>query len=168
MIDDENPGSPSFEDEPLGDPGSAPEHTEDPTEGAPLDRLPPPAFPPGQRRTWVHRPRPGSSVLQNPPDDGSIPHDALYAPDAPIRRMVDPGEMGSASPGSGDPTPRGPSPDSLSPDDVADLLMELAREVRNGRTGRLLWNPGASPLEGAIRGLLSGYLRYPGQGADHA
>lgn len=168
MIDDGNPSSSSFEDELLRRPGAAAEHTEDPSEGGPLDRLPPPAFPPGQRRTWVHRPRPGSSVLQEDPrDGGSIPQDALYAPDAPIRRIADPGEMGSAHPGSGDLTPR-EATGSLSQDDVADLLMELARQVRNGRTGRLLWNPGASPLEGAIRGLLAGYFRYPGQGADEA
>jgi hypothetical protein len=167
MIDDDRSAPSSSEDETLRRSGSAPAATGEHSSDAPLDRLPPPAFPPGHRRAWVHRPRPDSSALQDPGGGGSIPPDALYAPDAPIRRMEDPGEMGQAGPGSGDPI-RGPAPDSLSPDDVADLLMELAREVRNGRTGRLLWNPAASPLEGAIRGLLSGYLRYPGKGTERA
>jgi hypothetical protein len=50
--------------------------------GPELDRLPPPAFPPGMRRAAVHRPvtATGSDV-----DDGGL-GDALILPDEPIRR----------------------------------------------------------------------------------
>lgn len=116
------------------------------------DPLPPPAFPPGDRRYRIHRPRaPGAT---NGEDAGGLPSDAFSAPDAPIRRIEKPGAP--ATPGAG----MWERPASArSADAVAGLLEELAREVRRKRRGRLLWKPGASPLEGALRGLLSGFLR---------
>jgi len=47
----------------------------------------------------------------------------------------------------------------LSDEDVATLLVDLAAEIRDYEGGRFLWKPHVSPLEGAIRGLVSGYLR---------
>ncbi len=125
-----------------------------------VDRLPPPAFPPGQRRDWVHRPRhtPGDASVT--PAEGSIPEDALYAPDEPIRRIDDPSHVGEA--GSRDPL-LDPADDEsgqrLSDEDVATILINLAAEIRDHEGGRFLWKSNVTPFEGAIRGLVSGYLR---------
>lgn len=114
------------------------------------DPLPPPAFPPGDRRYRIHRPRaPGAT---NGEDRGGLPSDAFSAPDAPIRRIEKPGGPGTLGASERPASAR-------TADAVAGLLEELAREVRRKRVGRLLWKPGASPLEGALRGLLSGFLR---------
>lgn len=123
------------------------------------DRLPPPAFPPGQRRDWVHRPRHGSGESPETPTEGSIPDDALYAPDEPIRRIDDP-SGGSGGEGSRDPLlPLTDTGDRLSDEDVATLLMDLAAEIRDHQAGRFLWKAYVTPFEGAVRGLVSGYLR---------
>ena len=122
------------------------------------DRLPPPAFPPGQRRDWVHRPR-ESPTDHAGAEEGTIPDDAFLGPNEPIRRIDDPGE---GSGGGAIPTPEATRDDGerqLSDEDIASLLVELAREIRGHEGGRLLWKPGVPPLEGAVRGLLSGYLR---------
>lgn len=123
--------------------------------------LPPPAFPPGDRRYRIHRPR-AESAANGDGGDG-FPTDAFSPPDGPIRRIEKPTDP-AAAPGGGAwklPSSAGTA------DAVAGLLEELAREVRRKRRGRLLWKPGASPLEGALRGLLSGFLREEaGDGPD--
>lgn len=146
--------------------GTGPDAVPEPRMGSRLDRLPPPAFPPGHRRSWVHRPRPDSTGGEMDVTSASdpFPADAFSSPDAPIRRIQDPAEaagqarIGGVGLGDGEYDAMA---SSMSRDDVADVLMELAREVRVHQSGRLLWKPGASPLEGALRGLLSGFLREP-------
>jgi hypothetical protein len=121
------------------------------------DRLPPPAFPPGHRRSWVHRPR------RVGPDEGmgggTIPEDAFYSPDAPLRRIESlPDDDVELLPHSEEEGSQ-PLISPLSDESVAQLLENLAREIRDYDGGRFLWRPDVSPLEGAVRGLLSGYLR---------
>ncbi len=115
------------------------------------DRLPPPAFPPGQRRAWVHRPR----TREGEPQDqgGAIPDDAFFSPHDPLRRIEDLHAHGGQSAEEEAPERH------LSDEEVATLLEQLAREIRNYEGGRFLWKAGVPPLEGAIRGLISGYLR---------
>ena len=104
-------------------------------------RLPPPAFPPGHRRDWVHRPR--QSVGGGRSATGEIPSEAfLSTDDGPTSAS---GSMGSQ--------------ESISDEEVAGILESLAQEIRDYTGGRFLWKPGVPPLEGAIRGLVSGYLR---------
>lgn len=144
--------------------GGLPRDASTPSPEGASDRLPPPAFPPGHRRSWVHRPRAVPPEVERDDETDSIPADAFYAPDEPIRRIEDPAGLEGAQVGGmrpGEDQSVTPGRTDLSTDDVADLLMELAREVRARRSGRLLWQPSSSPLEGALRGLLAGYLRHP-------
>lgn len=144
--------------------GGYPRHASTPSPERASDRLPPPAFPPGHRRSWVHRPRAVPPEVDGDDRTDSIPDDAFYAPDEPIRRIEDPESLEGARAGGIRPEESQSGTlgrTDLSPDDVADLLMELAREVRARRSGRLLWQPSSSPFEGALRGLLAGYLRHP-------
>ncbi|TVR58781.1 MAG: hypothetical protein EA422_15860 [Gemmatimonadales bacterium] len=104
-------------------------------------RLPPPAFPPGRRRDWVHRPRRleggGRSAT------GEIPSAAFLS--------TDEGHSGPPNPVV--------DQESISDEQVAEILESLAQEIRDYSGGRFLWKPGVPPLEGALRGLVSGYLR---------
>lgn len=122
------------------------------------DRLPPPAFPPGNRRDWVHRPRVSSSAREEEGTDGTIPDEAFHDPQDPIRR-IDPLESPVGDRHEHRPDPLQVSATELTYDDVADMLEKLAREVRGHQGGRFLWKAGVTPLEGALRGLLSGYLK---------
>jgi hypothetical protein len=120
-------------------------------------RLPPPAFPPGNRRDWVHRPRTRSGRSAEA-GDGGIPDDALLDPGEPIRRIETLTDRGEENPTAG----MGMEPSSGHPvslEEVASILERLAREVRGHSGGRFLWKADVTPLEGALRGLLSGYLR---------
>lgn len=128
-----------------------PSTAEAPSSAAGATPLPPPAFPPGHRRERVHRPR---SRGEKGADGDGFPAEAFYAPDAPIRRIEAPEVLSARE----DPAPPAAT---IEPDEVARLLDELAGEVRANPRGRLVWRPGASPLEGALRGLLSGFLRDP-------
>lgn len=104
-------------------------------------RLPPPAFPPGHRRDWVHRPRPSEAGGQSA--TGEIPSEAFLStdegPSRNVHAVVD--------------------QESITDEEVARILESLAQEIRDYTGGRFLWKPGVPPLEGAIRGLVSGYLR---------
>ena len=61
---------------PEGGPGPGPE----------LDRLPPPAFPPGSRRSSVHEARVAVDEEEVEEGDDDFPRDAFISPDDPIRR----------------------------------------------------------------------------------
>jgi hypothetical protein len=129
----------------------------------PMDRLPPPAFPPGHRRDRIHRPRSTGSA-----GGGAFPAEAFFSPDDPIRRPPDEGGKGEGDAWPGPPrAPRvrrridaeHPSFPAPTAPEIADLLEELAHEIRSLGTGRFHWRAGAPPLEAALRGVLSGYLR---------
>jgi hypothetical protein len=128
-------------------------------------RLPPPAFPPGHRRGWVHRPK-SSRDSTSEEARGEIPDDAFFAPEGPIRRSrPDPEAVGEAAATGSAPRDPGTS-SSPSRDEVALLLEGLARELRSQREGRLPFRTGAPALELALRGLISGFLRHPASRDD--
>lgn len=105
-------------------------------------RLPPPAFPPGHRRGWVHRPRAAEGGTGEASTTGEIPTHAYLSPDeGPSRRL------------------QAADQQAMSDVEVAEILETLAQEIRDYQGGRFLWKAGVTPLEGAIRGLISGYLR---------
>ncbi len=105
-------------------------------------RLPPPAFPPGHRRGWVHRPRAVDGRPGDVSTTGEIPTHAYLSPDeGPSRRLKEAEQR------------------TMSDVEVAEILETLAQEIRDYQGGRFLWKAGVAPLEGAIRGLISGYLR---------
>jgi len=167
------------------------------TKGSPrgpeLDRLPPPAFPPGDRRAWVPR-----ATRAAGRDDPDLSAGALISPEEPIRRIGDtfdeeafispddPFEhAGDAAPeqggggeadqeagevtGIGDPDPEAYRSVAAyagprDPDQVAGALEELARSLREQGTAALTTSPHLSPFESALRGFLGGYM--VGRGGD--
>ncbi len=90
---------------------------------------------------------------------GTIPEDAFYSPDAPLRRIESLPEDDTELPSDSEEERAQALRPPLSDESVAQLLENLAREIRDYDGGRFLWRPDVSPLEGAVRGLLSGYLR---------
>jgi len=145
-------------------PRTADPMTEDPVEDRErmhrrADRLPPPAFPPGNRRDWLHQPRSTDAQHDGGSGHGGIPDEAFYTPRDSIRRISTLGPAGGQGKEPDAGTTISLAETELSYEDVALILEELAREIRGYQGGRFLWKPGVSPLEGALRGLLSGYLR---------
>lgn len=90
---------------------------------------------------------------------GTIPEDAFYSPDAPLRRIEALPDDEDRLPDSEEEIAQAAHRSPLSDESVAQLLENLAREIRDYDGGRFLWRQDVSPLEGAVRGLLSGYLR---------
>ncbi len=156
MIDPSDPWSAPADGRPRSSSNSEPSHAHDSRSNR-GDRLPPPAFPPGHRRGWVHRPR--SADPQVGMGGGTIPEDAFYSPDAPLRRIESLPEDDTELPSDSEEERAQALRPPLSDESVAQLLENLAREIRDYDGGRFLWRPDVSPLEGAVRGLLSGYLR---------
>jgi hypothetical protein len=147
--------------------------------GPELDRLPPPAFPPGTRR--IHAPRTASGVASGPE---GFPDGVLISPDEPIRRIGegfpegafispdDPIDAGGADEeevqgevtgiGSYDPEPYRPAgrigANPQDPEQVASVLEGLARGLRENGSAALAPDAYLSPFESALRGFLGGYL----------
>lgn len=155
--------------------------------GPELDRLPPPAFPPGNRRAWVPR-----ATRATAGDDSGLPEGAVIGPDEPVRRIGDEfDEEAFISPddpidqaaggASGSPGTQGDTDESVEvtgigssdpdayrsvatyagprdPEQVANVLDELANSLREQGTAALTTPPHLSPFESALRGFLGGYM----------
>ncbi len=149
--------------------------------GPELDRLPPPVFPPGSRRTAVRYQ--AASTMQEGGEDAGVPADAFISPDEPIRRSD---EWDEALISPDDPIvrrepPRAPAdgddvevtgigagervyPDevlSANPIDVERLagrLETLARDLREKGAAALRVPPDADGTDAVLRAFLSGYL----------
>ena len=106
-------------------------------------RLLPPAFPPGYRRGWVHSSGTGAGGEGETARSGD---GRTQPPGSPV--------TGYRSREAQEPA-ASPVPDL----EVAEILETVAREIRDYQGGRFLWKAGVSPLEGAIRGFVAGYLR---------
>jgi hypothetical protein len=146
--------------------------------GPELDRLPPPVFPPGTRRTHARRADAGSTTGGEGFPDGALispdepirrigegfPEGAFISPDDPIDTIRDDGEeegevtgMGSHDPERYHPVGRaGANP--RDPEQVASMLEGLARGLRESGSAALGPDPYLSPFESALRGFLGGYL----------
>lgn len=101
--------------------------------GPELDRLPPPAFPPGSRRSSVPRPRstPDAESPAAGGDESDLPDEALISPDDPIRKE-----------GRGIPDDAFISPD--------DPLVPANRDEEEGTVtgmGEFLESPGGKALQ---------------------
>jgi hypothetical protein len=144
--------------------------------GPELDRLPPPAFPPGTRRSrtaWA-----GSGSAAGPED---LPEGVLISPDEPIRRIgegfpegafispddpidTDQEEVEGEVTGIGnyDPEPYRPAgrvgANPRDPEQIASVLEGLARGLRENGSAALAPEAYLSPFESALRGFLGGYL----------
>lgn len=150
-----------------------------------LDRLPPPAFPPGTRRTHTHRP--GAGIASG---GQGLPDGALISPEEPIRRIgegfpegafispddpIDTGGedevvegevtgMGTYDPEAYRPVgPAGANPGD--PDQMASILEELAQGLRGQGSAALAQDAYSSSFESALRGFLGGYLVGRGGGS---
>ena len=164
-----------------------------PARGPELDRLPPPAFPPGTRRGWVPR-----ATREDAGNDPGLPAAALLSPHEAVRRIGDEFDEGAfispddpidQTPGEAGRSPagRGSDDDAVEvtgiggsdreayraeaiyagprdPDQVAGVLEELAGALREQGTAALTTPPHLSPFESALRGFLGGYM--VGRGGD--
>jgi hypothetical protein len=146
--------------------------------GRELDRLPPPVFPPGTRRTHARWPEAGLTTATE-----GFPDGALISPDEPIRRIGEGfAEGASISPddpigtggddeeaegevtGIGSHHPEAYPPvgqagaNPRDPEQVASMLEGLARGLRKNGSAALAPDAYLSPFESALRGFLGGYL----------
>jgi hypothetical protein len=146
--------------------------------GPELDRLPPPVFPPGTRRTHPRRPEVGLATGTEGFPDGALispdepirrigegfPEGALISPDDPINTGGDDEEEEGEVTGMGSHDPEayhsvgraGANP--RDPEQVASVLEGLARGLREKGSAALTPDPYLSPFESGLRGFLGGYL----------
>jgi len=151
-----------------------------------MDRLPPPAFPPGIRRGTSFRPAERKETAGKD-DSAGFPPGAMISPDEPIRRIgegfpagafISPDDPirspeGSESPqeeeggevtgmGGADPDTyrkvSRPAPGPRDPEEIAAVLEELAAGLRAHGTAALTAPSNLSPFESGLRGYLGGYL----------
>lgn len=115
-----------------------------------LDRLPPPAFPPGSHLR-------GASRLR----ERAFPEDALISPDEPLRpRAEASGPEGRAS-GIGEAGPSSAAlvrPAVVDPEGASRILTEVGRELRESGPSALLDPASHTQFESVLRGFLAGYF----------
>lgn len=152
------------------------------------DRLPPPVFPPGSRRDVpIRRSGPSSSrggeegdfpddafISPDDPirarDEEAVPDDAFISPDDPIVRSRDPGEpdddevqvtgIGGQKYARGEArrSGRGRTWEEVDTSQVARMLEELARGLKEKGSTALLVTSEMTRFESMLRGFLAGYL----------
>lgn len=163
---------------PSGPEGDDPDRPQDPHDAAAaLDRLlPPPAFPPGGKKGPPRRDFYRGSVSALIADLG-IPEEAVISPDAPFRprggahvpfefesegeheggadvEITGIGESGSPYYDRGRTSFRG----RLEVEEVAFVLEETARILREDGPAVFLRNEGGSRFESTLRGFIAGYF----------
>jgi hypothetical protein len=158
------------------DDGEAPGSETTPDSAAPLDQLlPPPAFTPGGRKSPSYRHFQASS-LESLIAHSGIPKDALISPDSPLRSRGDIptsfefdeeengdgfeveitgiGEAGSPYYDRGRTSFRG----RLDVEEVARVLEDTARSLREDGPAIFLQREGQSRFESTLTGFIAGYF----------
>lgn len=152
--------------------------------GPEMDRLPPPAFPPGHRRSSV--PRESVSLEESDPESDEVGEDAFISPDEPIRkeargipdgayispddpfvtadeeRRTEPGEEGTvtglgedrAMPSSG----RVKSDERPTIHELPYLLDRVAEQIHDSGEQALRIHHDMGHFEAALKSFLKGYL----------
>lgn len=172
----------------IAGPVSSERETSDAT-GAELDRLPPPAFPPGSDRRRTSSPRASVPRDESGEGDEGVPFDAFISPDDPIRKEArgipddafispedplvhaDRDESGKVSrPDAEEETSstvtgpvRGPERPTIH--ELPYLLDQLAERIHTSGERALDVHPELGHFEAALRAFLRGYLKGSG-GAD--
>lgn len=156
--------------------------------GPEMDRLPPPAFPPGSADSRHRRvPRAGASVPPDPGEgeDESVPFDGFIAPDDPVRKeargipddaFIAPDDpLVPADRNASGKVPRPPQDEDDAPatrraqrsgdrerptiHELPYLLNQLAERLRESGERALNVDPETGHFQAALRSFLRGYLQ---------